>query len=306
MAVDRDLRITIVNEEAARLLSRAGIQGDPVGRPVEAVLPQSGMAEVLASGQAEYDRDDAINGLRILASRVPVLVDGEITGVVATFRDRTELRQLAEQLSGVRVYADALRAQTHEFMNKLHVILGLIRLREYDRLGTYISGITGRQQDEIGMVTQRIKDPVIAGFLLARFSSAREQDVEMRLDEESYVPPDLGEEVEHLVVTVAGNLLENAVEALARSERRRVELTLALDGERLRIQVADSGPGLAPEAIPQLFIRKYSSKGEHRGFGLFHCARSLAAAGGSLKAENRAQGGALFTAELALDAEVAE
>jgi CitB family two-component system sensor histidine kinase MalK len=306
VAIDRGLRITLVNEEASRLFELAGIQGQAVGRPVEEVLPHSGMAEVLASGQAEYDRDDAINGLRILASRVPVLVDGEITGVVATFRDRTELRQLAEQLSGVRHYADALRSQTHEFMNKLHVILGLIRLGEYQRLGSYIAGITDRQQDEIGLVTQRIKEPVIAGFLLARFSSAREQNVEMRMDEDSHVPPGLGDGVVHLVVTVLGNLLENAVESLAPDGERRVDLSLVPAGSWLTIRVADTGLGLAPEVLPLLFSRNFSTKGENRGFGLYHCARRLADAGGTLAAANREGCGAVFTAVLEIDAEVPE
>jgi CitB family two-component system sensor histidine kinase MalK len=298
VAVDRELRITIVNEEAARLFERAGIHGDLLGRPLDEVLPRTGMREVLASGQAEFDQEFPLNDLPVVASRVPVVVGGTITGVVATFRDKTELHQLTEQLTGIRVYAEALRAQTHEFMNKLHVILGLIRLREYERLGAYITGITGRLQEDAGFVIQRIKDPVVAGFLLARFSAAREQKVQLRLADDSFVPSGLREDLVHAVVTILGNLLENAMESVAGLPDREILVFVGLDEEDLRITVEDSGPGLAPDIQDKLFLRGFSTKGEHRGYGLFHCAQSVAALGGKLTASNREQGGAAFTAAI--------
>jgi len=127
---------------------------------------------------------------------------------------------LAEQLAGVKHYAGALRGQTHEFMNKLHVILGLVRMGEYARLSDYISSITGQLQDEVGQVVPRVKDPVIAGFLLARFSAAREQDITMVLSEASQVPICASAAVTHDLITILGNLLENAVEAIGASARR--------------------------------------------------------------------------------------
>ena len=129
-------------------------------------------------------------------------------------------RQVAEQVAGTRLYAEALRAQTHEFMNKLHVILGLVRMGEYARLSDYISSITGQLQDEVGQVVPRVKDPVIAGFLLARFSAAREQDITMVLSEASQVPICASAAVTHDLITILGNLLENAVEAIGASARR--------------------------------------------------------------------------------------
>ncbi len=300
IGVNQDLVVTIVNEEASRLLALAGNQGDIVGRNLEEVLPSSRLRAVVETGQAEYDQESDILGLKILTNRVPVLVDGHIAGAVATFRDKTEVNRLAEQLTGVRFYADALRAQTHEFMNKLHVILGLARLEEYERLKSFIVGVAGRFDDEVGFVVQRIKDPVVAGFLLARFASAREQNIVMQLEPETSLPLCSDEAISHDLVTVLGNLLENAVEAIGDGARREIQVTLRPEGPLLHLSVTDTGPGLPGEVIAQAFMLGFSTKGERRGLGLWQAARTIEARGGSLTAQNQEGGGALFSATLRL------
>ncbi|HEY3400768.1 MAG TPA: DcuS/MalK family sensor histidine kinase [Geothrix sp.] len=300
IGVNRDMVVTLVNEEAMRLFALAGSHGDLVGRPVEEVLPSSRLRTIVETGQAEYDQESDILGLPILTNRVPVLVEGRIAGALATFRDKTEVNRLAEQLTGVRFYADALRAQTHEFMNKLHVILGLVRLEEYDRLKTFITGVAGRLDDEVGFVVQRIKDPVVAGFLLARLASAREQDILMQLDQDASLPPLSDDTVSHDLVTVLGNLLENAVEAIGTGSRREIQVSLRPEGAQLHLSVMDSGPGLPEEVLAKAFTLGFSTKGENRGFGLWQAARTIEARGGRLVGQNREGGGAVFTASLDL------
>lgn len=300
IGVNRDLVVTIVNEEALRLFALAGSHGDLVGHPVEEVLPSSRLGTVMETGQAEYDQEGDILGLPILTNRVPVMVGGRITGALATFRDITEMNRLAEQLTGVRLYANALRAQAHEFMNKLHVILGLVRLEEYERLKTYIAGVVGRLDDEVGFVVQRIKDPVIAGFLLARFASAREQNIHMELDQDASLPPCPDDGASHDLVTVLGNLLENAVEAIGDGARRQIQVSLRPEGTLLHLSVADSGPGMPEDILAEVFSLGFSTKGEDRGFGLWQAARAIEARGGRLVAQNREEGGALFTATFTL------
>jgi CitB family two-component system sensor histidine kinase MalK len=298
IGVNQDLVVTLVNEEALRLFALAGSHGELVGRNVEEVLPSSRLRIVVETGQAEYDQEGEILGLKILTNRVPVFVEGRITGAVATFRDMTQMNRLAEQLTGVRFYADALRAQTHEFMNKLHVILGLVRLGEYERLQTYITGVAGRLDDEIGFVVQRIKDPMVAGFLLARFSSAREQDILMRLDEGASLLPCPEDAAAHDLVTILGNLLENAVEAIGNGTRREIRVSLRPEGPLVHVSVEDSGPGLPEEVLSQAFTLGFSTKGENRGFGLWQAARTAEARGGRLVGKNMEEGGAVFTASL--------
>ena len=298
LGVDRNLNVTIVNEEAQRLFALAGSHGELVGHPVEEVLPSSRLPTIVETGQAEYDQEGDILGLPILTNRVPVMVDGRIAGALATFRDKSEVNRMAEQLTGVRFYADALRAQTHEFMNKLHVILGLVKLEEYDSLKAFITGVAGRLDDEVGFVVQRVKDPVIAGFLLARFASAREQDILMQLDPEAFLPSLADPSVSQDLVTVLGNLLENAVEAIGSGARREIRVSLRPQGAWLHLSVLDSGPGLPPEVLAQAFTLGFSTKGENRGLGLWRVARTVEARGGELAGRNREEGGAAFTASL--------
>jgi CitB family two-component system sensor histidine kinase MalK len=300
IGVNRDLVVTLVNEEALRLFALAGSHGELVGRNVEEVLPSSRLRVVMETGQAEYDQEGEILGLKILTNRVPVFVEGRITGAVATFRDKTQMNRLAEQLTGVRFYADALRAQTHEFMNKLHVILGLVRLGEYERLKTYITGVAGRFDDEVGFVVQRIKDPMVAGFLLARFSSAREQNILMQLDEDASLPPCPDDAASHDLVTILGNLLENAVEAIGNGTSRVIRVSLRPEGAQMHMSVEDSGPGLPEEVLGKVFTLGFSTKGENRGFGLWQAARTAEARGGRLVGKNTEDGGAVFTASLHL------
>jgi CitB family two-component system sensor histidine kinase MalK len=300
IGVNQDLVVTLVNEEALRLFALAGSHGELVGRNVEEVLPSSRLRTVVETGQAEYDQEGDILGLKILTNRVPVLVEGRVSGAVATFRDKTQVSRLAEQLTGVRFYADALRAQTHEFMNKLHVILGLVRLEEYERLKTFITGVAGRLDDEVGFVIQRIKDPVVAGFLLARFASAREQNILMQLDPDASLPSCPDDAASHDLVTVLGNLLENAVEAIGEGPLREIQVSLRPEGRQVHLSVADSGPGLPEETLAQAFTLGFSTKGENRGFGLWRAARTAEARGGHLQGTNREGGGALFTASLTL------
>jgi CitB family two-component system sensor histidine kinase MalK len=298
VAADRDMRVTLVNEEAARLFGLAGVHGDLIGKQLEGVFAGAEVKSVLLQGKPALDQESVINGLHVVTSTVPVMVDGRITGVVATFRDKTELRHLAEQLTGVRLYADALRAQTHEFMNRLHVILGLVWLKKYEDLGTYITDITGQLRAEGDFVIQRIKDPVVAGFLLARFSAAREQNIAMYLSDDSWLGPCNDETLAHDLVTIVGNLLENAVEAMGAAETRKIFVQLRHDEGRLEIVIEDSGPGIAPELLGRIFDKGFSTKGERRGYGLWQAERAARSHHGTLSAARSASGGTAFTAVL--------
>ena len=117
--------------------------------------------------------------MTILTNRVPVIVGNKVVGAIATFRDKTEMQVLAEQLTGVRTYADTLRAQAHEFMNKLHVILGMVHTGHFEKVAEYISETVDHRNSEMGFVTKKIKDPVFAGFLIGKLSYARESGVEL-------------------------------------------------------------------------------------------------------------------------------
>ncbi len=295
LAVDKDARITVVNDEAQRILRKAGIDGDLIGSEVAGRVANTRLQEVLASGEVELDREQSINGVEVLTNRMPIKVAGEVVGAIATFRDKTEIRLLAEQLSGIRIYAEALRAQTHEFMNKLHVILGMVRMECYDQLAAYITDIAQARRSEASAVTAQIRDPVLAGFILGKHSRARELGVELVVTPASSLPAPADQEIVHELITIVGNLIDNALDAVADAGCKRVELGFAVAGGGLTITVADSGPGIDPEVGDGIFAKGYSTKAADRGLGLYLVACGLERLGGRIAVSAGDGGGACFT-----------
>jgi two-component system, CitB family, sensor histidine kinase MalK len=282
IAVDQDSRITLVNKAALGLLQKAGLDENPVGKKIDAYMVTSKLSRVLQTGQAQQDEELNLNGVALMANRVPVFVDNKIVGAVATFRDKTEISQLAEQLTGVRLYAEALRAQSHEFMNKLHVILGMVHMRYYDQLASYISEIAGNNKNEIGFIARKIKDPVLAGFLIGKLSYARESGAELVLSSEFQVPEPEDTSITHELITIIGNLIDNALEATEKSQTKQIEVEFDFGDEILTVEVKDTGIGIDEEIQNHILQKGFSTKGDDRGFGLYLVNESLQKLGGEL------------------------
>lgn len=298
IAVDKTGTITTINSEARRIMQLADLPDDLLGHPVTECVPHTRLMEVLESGVAEYDQEQILKDFVILTNRMPVYVGNEIAGAVATFRDMTEVRQMAEEITGVQSYVEALRAQSHEFMNKLLVILGLVRLGSYAELSTYIADIADKYQEEVASITSMIHDPIVAGFLLSKCSKANELGVDVLLLEGSDLPPPENVGLSHALVLILGNLIDNALEATKQSERRYVDIWMRLDDNRLELEVGDSGLGIPQENIERIFERGFSSKGEHGGLGLFLVKETVERLEGQISVGNSEDGGALFKVSL--------
>nr|WP_295972648.1 DcuS/MalK family sensor histidine kinase [uncultured Bacillus sp.] len=296
IAIDGNSRITLVSEEANRILKMAGICS-PLGKKAEECIPNTRLEDVLKTGQSSFDKEQDINGIKILTSRLPILVNGKIVGAIATFRDKTEIRLLAEQLTGVKQYANALRAQTHEFKNKLHIILGMLHMKAYDQLSVYINLIANMYQEQIGFIIGKIKDPVLAGFIIGKMSVASENNIKLQLTEDSYIPEPEDPHLTNEIVTILGNLIQNAIEAAKDSKEKIVTLTLLYDKNdgSLTIEVNDSGPGFSDEIKDKLFTLGYSTKGGNRGIGLHLVQESVDRWGGKIDIFSELGKGTVFS-----------
>ncbi|MEG6586700.1 DcuS/MalK family sensor histidine kinase [Dendrosporobacter sp. 1207_IL3150] len=283
IAIDSQGTITLLNDEGKRLLRMSGIHAEPLGRPVNEFVPKSRLIEIVRTGEIEINLEQEIFGVSVLANQAPLIVNGEIVGAIATFRDKTEVKQLAEELTGVRDYVDALRSQAHEFMNKLHVILGLVQLENYDLLSSYIRKIASEHQAEVTYVGRKIHNSVLAGFVLSKLSLARERNIEMNLSEDSYLPEAATEEITHKLVTIIGNLIENAFDAVAGRARREVSLLLSYYDGYLTIEVSDTGAGVPQELEENIFDLGVSTKPGERGIGLHLVKRNLDSLGGQIE-----------------------
>lgn len=289
VAVDRKGRVTIVNDEARRLLSLPeGVEGWPVND----VIPDSGLPRVLHSGAPEADQSTQVNGRWIVVSRVPVRARGTLVGAIATFRDQTELEELTLELQGTRSYADTLRAQAHEFANKLHTIVGLLELRWYDKAIAFIAQTTREQQEWLNELPTRIADPALAALLVGKASVASERGVAFSVSARSRLNPVNG--MSDLLATIAGNLIENAFDAVEGQPRREVVVNVRERTGNIHLEVHDSGPGVPRSLMRRIFDTGFSTKsdGQPRGLGLALVKRLVVEHGGEVSVRN--DNGAVF------------
>ncbi|MFS0779921.1 DcuS/MalK family sensor histidine kinase [Neobacillus sp. 3P2-tot-E-2] len=275
IAIDQEGKITLVNRAASKLFKKAGLKGNPMGMNIEDYLPETRLTRIIKSDETELDQEQNLHGVRILVNRVPVVVENQPVGAIATFRDKTEVQVLAEQLTGVRNYADALRAQAHEFMNKLHVILGLVRTEQYETLANYVSETVNHRETEVGFVTKKVLDPVLAGFLIGKLSFARESGASLSIDCTSKLSKPADQKITHELITIIGNLVDNAMEAIANCPNKKVELKLDYAEDILTIEVKDTGMGMAQSIQNKILDKGFSTKGDNRGFGLYLLAQAV-------------------------------
>ncbi len=262
-----------------------------VGRPIRDVLPDSDMADVLVSGAAQFDQEVWVNGRSLIVNRVPVVRKGKVRGVVSSFRLKDELYQLSQKLSKIEEYADGLRSQAHEYSNKLHTIAGLIHIGATDEALQLIGQESVDHQSLVELLSSAVPDPVLAGCLMGKYNRAREMGLLLTIDEESSMTEIPLELPRDALVTIIGNLLENALEAtLAYSGRGgRVTLSMLDLGPDLIFEIEDQGPGIAEELRVQIFEKGFSSKEGPRGFGLFHVRDCLRKLNGTITIEEAEQ-----------------
>ncbi|MFC0560587.1 DcuS/MalK family sensor histidine kinase [Halalkalibacter alkalisediminis] len=297
IAVDRNGRITLVNKSALKLFKKAGLPEQPIGMDVTMYLPMNGLERVLKTGEPELAREIAINETSLLVNRVPLIVDNQVIGAISTLRDKTEVKELAQELTGVKLYVDALRAQSHEMKNNLHVILGMVRIGEYEKLKTFILELVNHKNHEIGQVTD-IQDAVLSGFLLGKLSYARECGVNLSIKSKNVIPKAESKDVIHEIITILGNLINNAIEAVEDGPFKKVDVVLHLKDQQLKMEVKDTGAGIKTEDLAEIFEKGFSTKGEDRGYGLALVKASIDDLNGNLTIDSFKGSGTTVTVEI--------
>ena len=297
MAIDENERIIYLNAAAKQMLELP--VDEAVGQPLHQVYPASTLDRVLHSGKAEYNVPlKSLVHVKILADRMPIVKNGRTVGAVAIFRNRTEMVRLAEDLTGVNHVVEALRANTHEFMNKLHVILGLLQLEEYKEAERYVLELTKVRAQSMGGITGRIQEPAVAALLIGKLSRAQELRVVFRLDASSHFPHGSRCLPIDAMISVLGNLIENAFDSfknVADGAVREVEVCIQEEAQGLLICVEDTGCGIAPKVQQRMFEQGFSTKGEGRGTGLALVQSIVQAYGGDVRVESVVGLGTTFT-----------
>ncbi|SJN28418.1 Two-component sensor histidine kinase, malate [Marinilactibacillus psychrotolerans 42ea] len=301
IAISMDKKVLLMNENAKAIFKQANLpeivsMNGEVSGELYTVL----FSECFSTKETVSDHSLVLNHLDIVVNISPIWINQEFSGAVATVRDQSEMKHLLRELSGTEQYIDSLRAQSHNFLNQLHVILGLIELEKYEEVKSYISILNKDYHEEIGYITEKVKSPALAGFLLGKSSEAKEKQVLLTIDKDSYFPNiEVNSLTRHLIVAI-GVLLDNAFEAVQTQKRKEISLYLHYDKDEgiLTIKVTDTGIGMSSEEKKKIFQRGFSTKGNKRGYGLDAVQTIIRSYNGIIDVESKEQIGSKVLIEL--------
>jgi two-component system, CitB family, sensor kinase len=297
LVLDSDRRLLLANDEARRLLE---LPGDVESEAVRDAIPEGPLQELLASGRTTVDEVQLVGDRVLLVSQRTASVDGRPVGAVVTLRDRTELQALTRELDAVRGMADSLRAQAHESANQLHTIVGLVELGRYEEAVEFATERVEIVQELLHRLQVNVQEPALVALLLGKAALARELGIELAIAEDAALVPTTASAAD--LVTIVGNLLDNAFDAVAAGARgpARVELELRPDGDEVVLEVRDNGPGFALQDAERIFQIGWTTKAARvpggRGLGLGLVRQVVTRLGGRIEA--RSDQGAIFTVTL--------
>ncbi len=265
IAIDQENKITLMNPSAQRILN---LPDNLVGKKMNDSLKTVSSFIVSKSIKQGDSVELIVNHVPILARYFPIVRENVRIGTIMTFRDITEVRQIAEELTGVQQYIDGLRAKSHEFMNKLQTISGLVELQRYDEVKTYIGQTTSKQQDLLHFLNRNIKEPKISGLLLGKVQQAEELNIKTIFTPGSKFIISPNKNIVDSLVLIIGNLFQNAIDAVKDEKNAEIHITFLDQDKVFTIIVEDNGKGISAEELDLVFKKGFSTKGNSKGYGL--------------------------------------
>lgn len=307
LAVDQNGIVQFANEAAVNMLEeiQRDLGKDIVGQNIGCLGDDMMFVHTLESGKKEFSRK--LGNANILVDKIPIKEGENIIGAIAIFHNRAEYTKLMEDLSGTRYLVDSMRANNHDFTNKLHVILGLIQMEMYEEATAYIQNITMVQRSTISRIMNAVDAPAIAALLIGKTARASELNIKFVLREGCcYSQSDMNLPSE-VLVTIIGNLIDNAFESMNENNDYSVqkELLFGIYSKpgAVLITTDDTGSGISGENMEHIFENGYSTKGEGRGTGLYQVKSMIDALGGKITAESQVGVGTSFSVSFMEDKE---
>ena len=299
LAVDENGVIQFANDSAVRMLCD-DTKTTIVGQNIE-TLGDEILSHTVKKGDKEFNV--SLAKADIILDRVPIKEDEHVIGAIAVLHNRAEYTKLMEDLSGTRYLVDSMRANNHDFTNKLHVILGLIQMEMYNEASSYIQNITMVQRENISKVMNAVNEPAVAALLIGKIARASELNVSFVLREGCYYSSADMNLPSEMLITVIGNLLDNAFDAMNENGdyQAQKELMFGIYSKpgAVLITVDDTGSGISKEDIAHIFENGYSTKGEGRGTGLYQVKSMVENFGGKITVETQEGVGSSFSVSFA-------
>jgi len=276
-------KIIIINSVAKNLLQ---LDGNVRGTNVRNYYFGKPFHEIMDKGENIQIREVRVSAGNIILFRFHVVRDPDtdkLIGIITSLEDLTLAKQRAEELTGMRMLMNEIRAQNHEFMNKLHTISGLIQLEEYQEAIDFISQSAKSNQELVGTINSKVKEPSVAGLLLSKCNKASEKKVKLVINEDTYIR-DLPEKMhKDEFCSIVGNLIENALDELAGRTDGKIEIGIFQGENEMNISVFDNGRGIPEKVRDKIFKKGHSSKGENRGYGLYIVKEIVDTYGGKIR-----------------------
>lgn len=292
IAVDQEGKITLMNHSAKKL---TGIKNERE-LTIDQVFPDIDMKRVLKDMDSLKNKEVIFYDRIFIVNTTPITEEGETIGIVISFRDKTELKELINTLSEVRKYSEDLRAQTHEYTNNLYVISGLLQLGKFNEAIDIIQTESAITKHQNKIVFEQIKDSTIQAILLGKLGLASENKIELTIDNNCY----LDKVPEHIqpvqLITIIGNLLDNAIEAVKKKRNGQVVFSGTDLGEDVVIEVANNGEPIPNNLMERIFDKGFSTKNKKgRGYGLSLVKETLKELHGDIIVQNQPAGGVVFS-----------
>jgi len=268
ISVEKDYTISTINEPFKKMFN---LTEKDKGRNVYEVFPHIDFKQIILGQKTTQNKLMEIFDEKILLSTFPLYLDGEVIGATAIIRSRLEVDMLLDQISGYRKISKALREQKHEFQNKLHVILGLIKMKDYETVNNYITENIYTTNLTSDYYSSRIKDDKITALFVGKDLQSKEYDTDIRLSDDSYLSKSHKPINSDDLIIVIGNLIDNSLEAFKSNniDNRRIKVKIVETDDHIKIAVSDNAGGIDPIVRNRIFKRGVSTKkGDSRGTGL--------------------------------------
>lgn len=295
ISIDSSNKITSMNKKARLLF---GTQGVRKGSFIKDSQLKNLLKDVFELKKERVNQTILLENQLLIADIAPILQNMEAEGAVLTVRPVSEVEKLSEKLSRMKEFSENMRAQNHEFLNKLNTLYGLLRLGHYERAISLISNEVTERQNVISFLVSSVSDPIIAACLLGKLNRSKELGVLLEIEEESSLSIALTSEESQELVSIIGNIIENALEAAHQNmgDQGKVSVSFTDFGNDILFDIEDNGPGISPQMEKLIFKEGYTSKKEeNHGLGLTIVRHALQLLKGNIYLTESELGGTRFT-----------
>lgn len=300
LAIDVNGIIQFANHSAIKILGKQKLK-DIINSPLSDICDDTFLINAVKYGEKEFNiQEQSLNNTDVLIDCIPIREDETIVGAVAILHNRAEYTKLMEDLAGTRYLVDSMRANNHDFTNKLHVILGLIQMEMYNEAISYIENITIVQRATISKIMSVVDDPAIAALLIGKTARASELNIKFILDDENHYSKTDFPIPSELMITIIGNLIDNAYDAMNIDSKKHTnpkELHFGIYSHpgAILITIDDTGCGIPEDNLSNIFKNGFSTKGTGRGTGLYQVKELVEAHSGKICVESQVGVGTSFT-----------